>query len=127
MLNRSNGMGRVNDAHVPQSSAWSGAYRMLQSAHEKLQAKYDQLKTKKLQDLINECERQQQVLMDHERKADELVHHLRNEADRQRDIASRAEARARRRTPWSAKTPSCEKPCWRTKGRCYAWKKSWKP
>ncbi len=91
VLNRSNGMGCVNDAHVPQSSAWSGAYRMLQSAHEKLQAKYDQLKTKKLQDLINECERQQQVLMDHERKADELVHHLRNEADRQRDIASRAE------------------------------------
>ena len=29
--------------------------------------------------------------MDHERKADELVHHLRTEADRQRDIASRAE------------------------------------
>jgi syntaxin 7 len=64
---------------------------MLQSAYEKLQTKYDQLKAKKLQDLMNEAERQQGVLMDHERKADELVHHLRTEADRQRDIASRAE------------------------------------
>ncbi|CEF99836.1 AT hook-like [Ostreococcus tauri] len=89
--NRANGLLHVDETHMPQSTAWSGAYRMLQSAHERLQAKYDQLKSKKLEDLMKEAERQQGVLMDHERRADELVHHLRNEADRQRDIASRAE------------------------------------
>lgn len=89
--NRANGILNVDDGHMPQSTAWSGAYRMLQSAHERLQAKYDQLKAKKLEDLMKEAERQQSVLMDHERRADELVHHLRNEADRQREIASRAE------------------------------------
>jgi len=88
---RANGILNANEGHMPLSTAWSGAYRMLQTAHEKLQAKYDKLKATKLQDMINEAERQQGVLIEHERKADELVHHLRSEADRQRDIASRAE------------------------------------
>ena len=57
--NRANGVVNVNEAHMPQSTAWGGAYRMLQSAYEKLQTKYDQLKAKKLQDLMNEAERQQ--------------------------------------------------------------------
>jgi syntaxin 7 len=65
---------------------------MLQSAFEKLQSKYEKLKSSKMQDLMYEAERQQGALMDHERKADELVHHLRTEAERQRDIASRAES-----------------------------------
>lgn len=89
--NRANGILNANEGHMPLSTAWSGAYRMLQTSHEKLQAKYDKLKAQKLQDMLKEAERQQGVLIEHERKADELVHHLRSEADRQRDIASRAE------------------------------------
>ena len=89
--NRANGVLNANEPTAPQSTAWSGAYRMLQSAFEKLQSKYDKLKSSKMQDLMYEAERQQGALMDHERKAEDLVHHLRTEADRQRDIASRAE------------------------------------
>ncbi len=89
--NRANGILNANEGHIPQSTAWSGAYRMLQTSHEKLQAKYDKLKAQKLQDMLKEADRQQGILLEHERKADELVHHLRSEADRQRDIASRAE------------------------------------